>query len=101
MPPHDPRFPVDMVVAGSPFVEPDRDERGLDARTLAPLAWNSSRHARSHAPAADSPVIDAGNSAADRSYEQRGSGFPRVVGANADIGAIELDPERISTDGFD
>jgi hypothetical protein len=68
---------------------------------LAPLAWNSSRHARSHAPAAGSPVIDAGNNAADRSYDQRGSGFPRVVGANADIGAIELDPERIFTDGFD
>ncbi|TAG02653.1 MAG: hypothetical protein EAZ43_08665 [Betaproteobacteria bacterium] len=38
---------------------------------------------------AGSPAINAGNNAAGVLYDQRGAGFPRVVGAAADIGAVE------------
>lgn len=40
-------------------------------------------------PGAGSPAINAGNNAAGVATDQRGAGFPRVVGAAADIGAIE------------
>ncbi|MBX7105756.1 MAG: right-handed parallel beta-helix repeat-containing protein [Gemmataceae bacterium] len=36
-----------------------------------------------------SPAIDAGSNPAGLQYDQRGVGFPRVVGAAADIGAAE------------
>jgi hypothetical protein len=36
-----------------------------------------------------SPAIDAGNNAAGLANDQRGAGFPRVIGARADIGAVE------------
>ena len=40
----------------------------------------------------NSPAVDAGNSLLDggQTTDQRGAGFPRVVGANVDIGAFEL-----------
>ena len=40
----------------------------------------------------NSPAVDAGNSLLDggQMTDQRGAGFPRVVGANVDIGAFEL-----------
>lgn len=38
---------------------------------------------------AGSPAIDAGNNTAGFLTDQRHTGFPRVVGANADIGAFE------------
>lgn len=39
---------------------------------------------------ADSPAIDRGNNLNNRQYDQRGPGFPRVVGGRADIGAYEV-----------
>jgi hypothetical protein len=42
--------------------------------------------------AADSPAIDAGNNAGSFTHDQRHTGFARVVGANADIGAYETHP---------
>jgi hypothetical protein len=49
-----------------------------------------------------SPAIGAGNNAAAAAYDQRGDGFPRVIGANADIGAYELDTvDFIFANGFD
>lgn len=39
---------------------------------------------------ADSPAIDRGNNLNNRQYDQRGPGFPRVVGDRADIGAYEV-----------
>jgi hypothetical protein len=55
-----------------------------------------------HALSAGSPAIDHGNNAASLQYDQRGSGFPRVVGANADIGAYELNShDVIFRNGFD
>jgi len=39
---------------------------------------------------ADSPAINRGNNLNNRQYDQRGPGFPRVVGGRADIGAYEV-----------
>ncbi|MEP7043406.1 MAG: right-handed parallel beta-helix repeat-containing protein [Dokdonella sp.] len=44
---------------------------------------------RTHALAAASPAIDAGNNAAGLPFDQRGADFPRVFGAAPDIGAFE------------
>jgi hypothetical protein len=53
-----------------------------------------------HALQAGSPAIDAGNNTVPLSSDQRGSGFPRVKGMAADIGAYEFD-DTIFVDGFD
>lgn len=53
-----------------------------------------------HAPAPDSPAIDAGSNPLDLDHDQRGAPNARVLGAAADIGAIELDPDLIFADGF-
>jgi hypothetical protein len=55
---------------------------------LAPLADNGGL-TKTHALLDDSPAIDMGNNAADLAHDQRGPGFPRVNGTQADIGAYE------------
>jgi hypothetical protein len=51
--------------------------------------------------AATSPAIDRGRDIGE-TYDQRGSGFPRVVGVSADIGAFEFNStDVIFVDGFD
>lgn len=68
---------------------------------FAPLAYNGGRTA-THKLMTSSPAIDAGNNAANVAYDQRGDGFVRVIGSNADIGAFELDTaDEIFSDGFD
>ena len=57
---------------------------------LLPLAYNGGE-TRTHALRSDSRGIDAGNNDADLASDQRGDGYPRVVGAAADIGAFEYD----------
>jgi hypothetical protein len=55
-----------------------------------------------HMVLSGSPALDAGNDAANVSYDQRGGGFARVIGASADIGAYERDThEAIFSNGFD
>ena len=44
-------------------------------------------------------AVNAGNNTNNGKYDQRGAGFDRVIGANADIGAFETDV--IFRDGFD
>jgi hypothetical protein len=58
---------------------------------------------RTHALEPTSQAIDAGNNAVGGSFDQRGTGFPRVVGFAADIGAFESDSssDAIFADGFD
>lgn len=56
---------------------------------LLPLAANGGP-VPTHALASGSPAIDAGNNAAGLAFDQRGSGFARVAGDAADIGAFEL-----------
>ena len=54
-------------------------------------------------PNPDSPLIDQGDTTGiTRSVDQRGEGFPRVIGTQADIGSVEwkLNPE-IFADGFE
>lgn len=70
---------------------------------LAPLAANGGS-TLTHALSATSPAIDNGTNAAGSGDDQRGAGFPRVVGLAADIGAFENgNPivDRIFANGFD
>jgi hypothetical protein len=56
---------------------------------LGPLASNGGP-TQTHMPGTGSPVIDAGNNNAALDTDQRGAGFPRVSGAEADIGSVEV-----------
>jgi hypothetical protein len=58
---------------------------------LGPLANNGGR-TRTHALLIGSPAIDAGNNDGGFAWDQRGPGFPRVVGPRTDIGAFESAP---------
>lgn len=58
---------------------------------LRPLADNGGP-TRTHALLPISPAIDAGNNAVGLASDQRGEGYPRVVGAASDIGAFEYTP---------
>lgn len=55
---------------------------------LAPLA-NNGGGTLTHALRDGSPAIDHGNNVAGFFYDERGVGYPRVVGSRADIGAFE------------
>ena len=66
---------------------------------LDPLAGNGGL-TRTHALSSESPAIDRGD-AGGYDSDQRGSGFPRVLGTAADIGAYEVDPDVIFRNGFD
>ena len=70
---------------------------------LLPLGDNGGP-TRTHALGDGSPAIDAGNNYFALDNDQRGSGFVRVSGDRADIGAYEsagAPPDRIFADGFD
>jgi len=67
---------------------------------LAPLA-NHGGVGRTHALLPTSAAIDAGNNALGADFDQRGDGHPRVLGARADIGAFEGDPDVIFDNGFE
>lgn len=67
-------------------------------KSLSPNGGPTSTHALSPR----SPAINAGNNAGNLSFDQRGSGFARISGAAADIGAFELDlSDVIFASGFD
>lgn len=51
------------------------------------------------APLSTSLAINHGNNVNNGKYDQRGPGYPRTVGANTDIGAVESD--TIFANGFD
>jgi hypothetical protein len=69
---------------------------------LAPLADNGGL-TMTRALLSGSPAIDHGDNVAMTAYDQRGPGFSRVVGDEADIGAFEVQPIRdeIFGNGFD
>ncbi len=68
---------------------------------LAPLASNGGPTA-THMLLSGSPAIDTGNNNAFATFDQRGTGYPRVVGSAPDIGAYELDAEDVVfSNGFD
>lgn len=58
---------------------------------LLPLADNGGP-TLTHALARGSPALDAGNNVVNLDSDQRGPGYPRVIGAAADIGAYEAAP---------
>lgn len=61
---------------------------------LGPLADNGGG-TLTHALRFGSPAIDAGSNPAALAFDQRGSGFPRTLGATTDIGAWEFDIDSI------
>ena len=65
---------------------------------LEPLAYNGGP-TRTHALTQSSPAIDAGNNVAAFEIDQRGSA--RVAGSAPDIGAYELQPDKIFANGFE
>lgn len=67
---------------------------------LGPLA-NNGGETRTHALPSTSPAVDAGNNVAAEGTDQRGPGYARVVGSDADIGAYELNPDIIFIGNFD
>jgi hypothetical protein len=88
----------DIAVTGSAsLVGIASDNLALPADTLRgdpglmPLGYNGGQ-TRTHALRATSPAIDAGNNVSQLVSDQRGAGYPRVVGAAADIGAFEYRP---------
>ncbi|HEV7489514.1 MAG TPA: choice-of-anchor Q domain-containing protein, partial [Rhodanobacteraceae bacterium] len=87
------------LVGGSPILLPPDTIHGDPL--LGPLQ-NNGGPTPTHALSAGSPAIDTGNNAASLQNDQRGTGFLRVVGANADIGAYELNSDEvIFQNGFD
>jgi hypothetical protein len=57
---------------------------------------------KTHALRPGSPALNAGNVDSGYTVDQRGTGFPRVIGASADIGAFEgVDTDSIFFNGFD
>lgn len=67
-------MPSDTIFAQSPGV--------------GPLLFNGGP-TRTHAVLSGSPLIDRGNNVLGRSFDQRGTGFPRLKGNGVDIGAFE------------
>lgn len=81
----------------------------LDATTLSlwnqdplllPLAYNGGS-TPTHALAPNSPAINRGTNSQSLANDQRGAPYARVVGATADIGAYELDTDRVFANGFE
>lgn len=66
----------------------------LQSPMLGPLAYHGGT-TRTHMLLSGSPAIDAGNNALNASYDQRGDGYPRMIGSAADIGAYELDTNDV------
>jgi hypothetical protein len=67
---------------------------------LLPLA-NNGGTTQTHALDPASPAIDTGSNPLSLTTDQRGVPYARVVGAAADIGAFELDTDRIFANGFE
>jgi len=68
---------------------------------LGPLR-NNGGPTRTRMPMTGSPVVDMGNNVQGTAADQRGSGYPRMIGATPDIGAVEfLSDDDIFWDGFD
>jgi hypothetical protein len=98
-----------LQITGSNNLIVDGGSLALPSGTLATdpmlqaLANNGGR-TRTHALLKGSPAIDVGNNGAQLNFDQRGDGFPRLVGAAVDIGAFEWSApvvDLIFRDGFD
>lgn len=90
------------LINAAPFTSVPQGTISTCAR-LAPLLDNGGR-TLTVALLPGSPAIDAGDDPFTLGSDQRGPGFPRVVGALADIGAYESSPgagEIINRNGFE
>ena len=74
-----------IVMSSSPAAPPDTITTDPG---LLPLADHGGP-TPTHALAPDSVAVDAGRPSTGLFFDQRGSGFPRTIGAAADIGAFE------------
>ena len=84
---------TDIVLPAGTILLTDPSLRALDA--------NGGLTA-THMPNFGSPVIDFGNNVSGATVDQRGPGYPRVLGALPDIGAVEFDlSDEIFANGFD
>jgi hypothetical protein len=63
---------------------------------LAPLS-NNGGPTQTMALLSGSPAIAAGDTANAPAYDQRGAGFPRLVGGKIDIGAFEVQSQQLSS----
>src|SRR5262249_50888973 len=85
---------------GVASITPPADTISADPQ-LEALAFNGGE-TETHALRITSPAINAGNDVSNVSFDQRGSGYPRVSGSQADIGAFEFDlDDVIFFDGFE
>src|SRR5690625_1592101 len=89
------------TIIGHTGVLPPDTITDFESWWLGPLQDNGGP-TLTHMPAAGSELIDAGD-AGSYTHDQRGIGFPRVVGAAADIGAVEFGEreDRIFSDRFE
>ncbi|MCA9140159.1 MAG: hypothetical protein KDB00_25480 [Planctomycetales bacterium] len=67
------------------------DQTGVTDPGLGALA-NNGGLTETHALLPGSPAINAGGSSSAESFDQRGTGFARIVGGIADVGAFEIQP---------
>jgi hypothetical protein len=98
-------YTVDITGSNNLIVTSDLPVPGdtlSDDPQLMPLADNGGP-TETHALAPTSPAIDAGNNDDGLLYDQRGDGYPREIGAAADIGAFEMQPivDTIFQNGFE
>jgi predicted outer membrane repeat protein len=77
-----------LIVNGGGFVPADPTNVLGQNPLLAALA-NNGGPTQTHLLQTGSPAIDKGSNPAGLAFDQRGAGFPRVNGAQADIGAVE------------
>ncbi|WP_376693187.1 choice-of-anchor Q domain-containing protein [Wenzhouxiangella sp. EGI_FJ10409] len=96
----------DSLLAGAKYSDyVDNGGNILDTNPLLePLANNGGNAGWTHALQAESPAIDAGSAGSFApDYDQRGPGFPRVVGAALDMGAYEAasQADAIFSDRFE
>lgn len=82
----------------NPGIQVPGDSMMLPDPLLGPLQDNGGP-TKTHMPLVYSSAIDHGK-ANGFATDQRGSGFVRVLGVAADIGAVEHDPDRIFFNGF-
>jgi hypothetical protein len=88
------------LIGASPSVTLPADTIAGDPKLL-PLNDNGGP-TKTHALSPGSPAVDAGNTVSGYTVDQRGTGFPRVIGSFADIGAFEgVDADSIFYNGFD
>ncbi|MCA9234116.1 MAG: hypothetical protein KDA44_01500, partial [Planctomycetales bacterium] len=92
---------IGVADAGQGFVDGDNGDMAGIAIAINPeleaLADNGGP-TMTHALKFDSPALNAGSNPAGLLVDQRGAGFPRVVGGQADIGAFEFRVQGLMVD---